>query len=259
MKGLPQGIGAEPKKLILLGAILLIGVIVVWVQYRPDAGQTVAASASSSQTVASIKPVPAQVPEPKPSARTADPVIQVPQRHAAGAAGIAVGNSRTMEDFHPSLKVKDDLDVSKIDPRIRQELLAKLRAVPMEGGSRSLFEFSKAPEPPAPKVDPIQPTAVPVPPPAPPAPKPPKEPAGPPPPPPIPFKYYGYAGMTTDGQFRGLFREGDPSTGNMFIARENETLENRYKIIRLGIKSAVVEDTTNHNQQTLALLEEQTQ
>ena len=162
-----------------------------------------------------------------------------------------------MEDFHPTLKVKDDLDISKIDPRIKQDLLAKVRAVPMEGGSRSLFEFSKPPEPPAPKVDPITPGPVPVPPPA--AVTPPKGPTGPPtppPPPPIPFKYYGYAGKATDGQLQGFFREGDTNTGDLFMGKENETIKNRYKIIRIGIKSAVVEDTTNHNQQTLGLLEE---
>jgi hypothetical protein len=160
-----------------------------------------------------------------------------------------------MADFHPSLKVKDDLDVTKVDPRIRQDLLAKVRAVPMEGGSRSLFEFGKAPEPSAPKVDPIKPTApVVVPPPAPP-PKVVTTTPGPPPVPPIPFKYYGY-GKDSDGQLQGFFREGDPNTGDIFPAREGETVEKRYKIIRIGIKSAVVEDTTNHNQQTLGLLEE---
>jgi hypothetical protein len=255
MKALPKGVGAEPKKLMLLGGILLVGAIVLWVQYRPDAAQqTVAASTTPSQTVV-IKQVPEQTPAPTGSARTADPVIQVPQRRTSGG-GFPSGNARSMADFHPSLKMKDDLDVSKVDPRIRQDLLAKVRAIPMEGGSRSLFEFSKPPEPPAPKVEAIKPTApVVVPPPVtkvvtlPPPP-------GPPPPTPIPFKYYGYAGKTTDGQLEGFFREGDASTGDIFPAREGETLEKRYKIIRIGIKSATVEDTTNHNQQTLPLLEE---
>ena len=33
-------------------------------------------------------------------------------------------------------------------------------------------------------------------------------------------------------------------------------IKNRYKVVRIGIKSAVVEDTTNHNEQTLRLPEE---
>jgi hypothetical protein len=259
MKALPKGVGAEPKKLALLGAIVVVGGGVVWMENRSDAPvQSVAASTTLPQTAGSTQPVPGLVPESRPSARTADPVIPLAQRHASGSSsggGLPSGSSRTMEDFHPSLKVKDDLDVTKIDPRIRQDLLAKVRAVPMEGGSRSLFEFSKAPEALMPKVDPIKPTSVPVPPPA-VVSKAPKEPPGPPPPPPVPFKYYGYAGKATDGQLQGFFREGDATTGDIFMAQENETLKNRYKIIRIGIKSAVVEDTTNHNQETLKLLEE---
>jgi hypothetical protein len=264
MKALPKNVGAEPKKLALLGAILVLGGVVYWIENRSDAPvQTVAASTLTSagqpQTVGLVPPLPGTVSESRPSARTADPVISVPQRHAAGSTGSGgafPGNSRTMEDFHPSLKVKDDLDVSKIDPRIRQDLLVKVRAVPMEGGSRSLFEFSKAPEALMPKVDPIKPGPVTVPPPAVAAKQAPKEPPGPPPPPPIPFKYYGYAGKATDGQLQGFFREGDASTGDIFTAHEDQTLKNRYKIIRIGIKSAVVEDTTNQRQETLPLLEE---
>jgi hypothetical protein len=261
MNALPKGLGAEPKKLALLGGILVLLAVVYWTQHRSDAGQTVAASTTTSQSVAPVKPPAEAVPEPKGSARTADPEIATPQRHIPGgsSAGLAGTRSRTMEDFHPSLKVKDDLDVSKVDPRIREDLLAKLRAEPMLGGSRSLFEFGKPPEPPAPKVEPIKPAAVPVPPPAPVAPKPPAAPPAPPPPPPIPFKYYGYAGKAADGQLQGFFREGDAANEEEFIARENETLKNRYKIVRIGIKSALVEDTTNHNQQPLPLLEEQTQ
>ena len=245
MKALPKGLGAEPKKLALLGGILTVGVIVLWIENRSDnPTQTVVASTNPSQVL--VAPKQTRI-APTPS------VVPPPRRSSVGSSS----NSRTMEDFRPSLKVKDDLDISKVDPRIQQDLLAKVRAVPLEGGSRSLFEFSKAPEPPAPKVDPIKPgpVAVPVPPPAPTAPKAAKE-TVPPPPPPIPFKYYGYAGKATDGQLQGFFREGDASTGDIFPAKEGDTIKNRYKIVRIGIKSAVVEDTTNHNQQTLALLEE---
>jgi hypothetical protein len=255
MKIAPTAVGAEPKKLALLGAILVAGGAIYWFQNRSD-NPTVSASVTPPPAIPAIKQLPEALPEPKPSMKTADAVSPVPQRHLPGSGG---GGNSVMEDFHPSMKVKDDLDVSKIDPRIRLDLLAKVRAVPMEGGSSSLFEFSKAPEPPAPKVDPIKPAAVPVPPPvAGPAKTPPKE-AGPPPPAPIPFTYYGY-GKTSDGQLEGFFREGDakadPTTSEIHAAREGDTIKSRYKIVRIGIKSAVVEDTTNHNEQTLRLLEE---
>jgi hypothetical protein len=251
MKLAPTAVGAEPKKLAILGAILVAGGGIYWFQNRSDNPVSASVTPPPAQTAPPVKQLPAAG-----SSRTADPVIPVPQRRAPspGSAGSAV-----MEDFRPSMKVKDDLDVSKIDPRIRLDLLAKVRAVPMEGGSSSLFEFSKAPEPPAPKVDPIKPVPVPVPTPATNVSKPPPPPPAPPPPPPIPFTYYGY-GKTADGQLEGFFREGDakadPTTTEISTAREGDVLKNRYKIVRIGIKSAVVEDTTNHNEQTLRLIEE---
>jgi hypothetical protein len=43
---------------------------------------------------------------------------------------------------------------------------------------------------------------------------------------------------------------------DIFVAGENEMIRNRYKIIRIGISSAIVEDITNNNQQTLPLIAE---
>ena len=51
---------------------------------------------------------------------------------------------------------------------------------------------------------------------------------------------------------RAFFLDGD----DILVAGENETVKNRYKIVRIGVNSAVVEDTTNKNQQTLPLIEE---
>ena len=76
--------------------------------------------------------------------------------------------------------------------------------------------------------------------------------SSPPPPPPIPLKFYGYAGTPRSGSRGGFFLDGE----EIVVARENEVYKNRYKIIRVGVNSAVVEDTHNKNQQTLALVEE---
>ena len=154
------------------------------------------------------------------------------------------------------MKLKEDMDVTKIDPTLREDLLAKVRQVGMAGGSRSLFEFSKPPEADAPKV-----TVVPVPLPAAPKATIPVEPVKsvPPPPPPIPLKYYGYAKPSGDGKLRGMFLEGDPNTGDYYIVGENELIKNRYKVIRIGIKVAELEDTSNSNRQTMQLVEEQSQ
>jgi len=71
-------------------------------------------------------------------------------------------------------------------------------------------------------------------------------------PPQIPLKFYGYINGQRGGIRQAFFLEGD----DIFVAGENETIDKRYKVIRIGINSAVVEDTTNKNQQTLPLVEE---
>ena len=48
----------------------------------------------------------------------------------------------------------------------------------------------------------------------------------------------------------------DDQSDDIFVAGEDEMIRNRYKIVRIGVNSAVVEDTTNSNQQTLPLIEE---
>ncbi len=51
---------------------------------------------------------------------------------------------------------------------------------------------------------------------------------------------------------RALFMEGE----DIFVAGENDMVNNRFKIIRISANSAVVEDTVTKNQQTLPLVEE---
>jgi hypothetical protein len=124
----------------------------------------------------------------------------------------------------------------------------------MEGGARSVFDFGAAPVPPPPKVDPIQVGAIAD------AQKREKDrladlalhPPTPPTPhaPPIPLKFYGYAKTTAARQ--AFFLDGD----DPLIKGENDIIRGRYKIIRIGINSATVEDLQFHDQQTLPLVAE---
>jgi hypothetical protein len=134
---------------------------------------------------------------------------------------------------------------------LRLDLLAKLKTVDAQGGARSLFEISAAPpeeakaigkEPEkiviAPKmVGPIQ--------------EKPPEPLPEPKAPPIPLKFYGFVNKTKVGDKRAFFLDGE----DIVIAAEGDTIKKRYKIVRIGVNSAVVEDTEfkNNNQQTLPL------
>ena len=230
---MPTGLGAEPKKLAILGALVLA----VAGAYKLSSGAAANPEASPASGAGDrISPA-------APSPNAPAPPRRVLTR--------SPGSSGSIADFHPTLKLDEGADVSKIDPTLRLDLLAKLQQVPMEGGSRNLFEFSEPPPPPVPKVI-VKPAMV-----GPQAPPPPAKPVDttpppPPPPPPIPLKFYGYAGTTRDGVRRAFFLDGD----DIYTPAENEVVKGRYKIIRIGVNSAVVEDTTNHNQQTLPLVEE---
>jgi hypothetical protein len=226
------GVGAEPKKIAILAGLLAVGAIF----YYTNSG-----SGGSE-------------PSPSPAPRGAQPVTspRVPVRSGGPARTRAAqkGSSQNTREFRPSFKFKD-IDPSSIDPTLHLNLLAQLQDVKAEAGSRSLFEIGK--EPPAEiKVKEPEKIAVAAPFVG------PKEPPPPPPPPPdpkappIPLKFYGFVNPSkaaTDK--RAFFLHGE----DIVIAREGETVEKRYKIVRIGVNSAVVEDTQfkSNNQQTLPL------
>jgi hypothetical protein len=243
MKALPTKVGAQPKQIKILAGLVVVFLVVYFMNRTP-----------SSPDAAPSTPRPIVIP---PAARPGGP-RDLPSMPTPLDRGPARGGSRSSEDFRPSLKLKEGADVSRIDPTLKLDLLAKLRNVSMEGGSRSIFEFSQPPPPPPPKVAAIKP-GTPGAPGGPPLPKPPAPIGGeaavkPPAPPatPIPLKFYGYSNTPRNGPKRAFFLDGE----DIFVAGENEMIRNRYKIIKIGINSAVVEDTTNKNQQTLPLIEE---
>jgi hypothetical protein len=243
MSWLPANLGAERKKVIWLGGLVIaIPVVYFWSTYSSDSP----GPAASAPRAAADRSIPAIPLTPAAPSRN-EPAIVTPQR--TGRGGVRVANAGG--DFRPSLKLPEGTDVSAIDPTLHLGLLAKLRNLPMEGGARSVFKEGAAPAPPAP--DPVKIAVGPMVPKAggPGSAEPPK-PTGPPPtppPPPIPLKFYGYENKQKK---RAFFMEGD----DIFVVGENETVHNRYKIIKIGVNSAIVEDTTDKHQQTLPLVEE---
>lgn len=249
MSWLPSNLGGERKKVIWLIGLLLTAVVAYFISSSSDSPP---ASASAPRTAAE-RSSPGGIPltPAAPSrGKNSGPAVITPQRTARGAPRGATAGA----DFRPSLKLPEGTDVSAIDPTLHLGLLAKLRNLPMEGGSRSVFKEGAAPAPPAPdpvtiKPGPIVAKAGDA------ANAGPPKPAGPPtppPPPPIPLKFYGYANQQKGGPKRAFFLEGE----DIFVAGENETVHNRYKIIKIGVNSAVVEDTADKHQQTLPLVEE---
>jgi len=228
-------VGAEPKKVaVLMGLLAVAG-------YLYFSG---AASEEPAQTSRPTAPAaaPPEIARPKPA----------PRLEARGSLG---------REFRPSLRrarPEERPDPMTVDPTLRLELLARLQKVEAERPRRSLFDFSappppplKTPEPkvvprPAEEVDNSESES-----------KPAEIEARPvkPPPPPIPLKFYGFISPAERAERRAFFLDGD----DIFVAGEGELIRKRYKVVRIGLNSAVVEDTEHNHQQTLPLIEQKGQ
>ena len=232
-KWMPTGLGAEPKKVLFLIGLLALSPLAYYYGTSSDTPVTPAASPKAGRvTLPVVEPSVAVRPAPRPASRAA---------------------RNSTDDFRPSLKLPEDFDLSKVDPTLKTDLLAKVRGVDA-GSSRSLFEFYTPPPPPPPPTKPIIPTGPKEDPFAKAEPPKPAAPPPPPPPPPIPLKYYGYAGAPRAGsKLKAFFLEGEDT----FVVGENDMVKSRYRIVRIGATSAEVEDTVSKNKQTLRLLERQ--
>ena len=222
-------LGADRKKLYVLGALILIGGYFFYTN--------VLSGPSSPAPVRPTRPTALSNPYPETQAASRRPAP----------------SSRSNEEFRPSLKPKrpeERVDPMSIDPTLRLDLLAKVQAVNIEGGRRNLFSVGAPPLPPEPAVSVKGATAtarVMGPQPPPPPPQPPAE----PPPPPITLKYYGYSSARSDNHKRAFFLDGD----DILVAAEGETVKKRYRVVRIGVNSVVMEDTQFKHEQTLPLQE----
>ncbi len=256
MKVVPDKFGGSPKQKMFLGGLVVV-LILVWIFNRdssPSPGP-ISSSGGTAGTTApgALAPLPGSNTGPRATPGQTMPQPPMPQQRRAQSSSRngGAGGARVVEDFHPSIKPKEGVDITQFDPTIKLVLLAKVKHVEIEGGTRSLFELGAPPPPPPPPVGAIKPGL--------PGPATPPvtiaKPPGPPPPPPptpIPFKFYGYAAPPRSGPRRAFFIDGE----EIFIKGENEMIRDRYKIIRIGVNSAVVEDTKDKHQQTLPLEEE---
>lgn len=234
MNLLPDKIGGSKKQYMWLGGLLLALVAVFVINRTPS----------------SPGPPPnTSAPTKIPSIARQGPVIP----EVSNGPKLATRSAHRADDFRPSLKLPEGTDVTKIDPTLKIDLLAKLQKVPLEGGARSVFDYGQPPPPPPPPpVAPIKPEVIA-------AQKAAHDAAEAakktikPPPPPIPLKFYGYANKSS-GPARQAFFLMDAD--DIEIKAENDVIKGRYKVIRIGINSAVVEDLQNHDQQTLPLVAE---
>lgn len=235
MNLMPSKLGADPKKIAILGVLVASAVVLYFYNSNSGGGD------SSSPTPAPSRPRTAiTAPSGAVAQRAAErPSFRRVQQDAGGT-----------REFRPSFKPKN-IDPATIDPTLRLDLLAKLKKVDVDAGMRSLFEISAAP-PTATEVNVKEPAKIAIghpfvgpvlPKPALPAPEPKA--------PPIPLKFYGFINKNKGGDRRAFFLDGE----DIVIAGEGDTIKKRYKILRIGVNSAVVEDTEfkSNNQQTLPL------
>ncbi len=155
------------------------------------------------------------------------PAADVHSLPGKATAGSATGATKTARKPHPLL-------AQTLDPTLRFDLLKSSEDVTYKGTGRDIFR-SQPEEAPIPKPLPPdkQPNIV----------------QAPPPPPPIPLKFYGFASRK-DGNKRIFLSKGE----DIFVAKEGDIVDRRYKIVHIGPNSVEVQDVlTNYPPQTLPL------
>lgn len=258
-------VGAERKKIAILAGLGLVAAYLFYTNVF-DSGE--AAPSASGRPAASA---PGTVVAPKG-------VGPVPQDAARPNVTRLGSNRRESREFRPSLKRRpeDALDSSSVDPTLRLDLLTRLESVSVSNAGRNLFEFGSAPpvqvaegeKKPEPKIIPVRPVQGPKPPPT-------EEEmkatsaAAKPKAPPIPLRYFGFInparGGTVSAGVAAMAAGGAPGTKRAFfldneevlVANEGELLKKRYKVVRIGINSVEMEDTTfSGDKQILPLVEQ---
>lgn len=157
------------------------------------------------------------------------PLTPVPQPTDRRTSNRTTGRKRV------SLKEQRAPVLNSLDPRLRLGLLRSTEDTIYEGHGRNIFraQMEEIPQPVA-TAKLHQPEV--------------QVPTGPPPPPPINLKFYGFANKP--GEPRRIFlTKGE----DVFIAREGEIVDHRYKVVRINLNSVEIEDVLSNNRQSIPL------
>jgi len=155
-----------------------------------------------------------------------------------------------VEQAHPALKITGKRKPAtgkkakepardNLDPTLRLDLLASIEQIKYEGSGRNIFMSQPDPEIPKPVASGASDQG--------------KEnqpyvPPAPPPPPPINLKFIGFA--SEPGEVKKIFlSQGE----DVFIAREGEIVDRRYKVLRISPNAVEVEDVINSHSQQIPL------
>ena len=147
--------------------------------------------------------------------------------------------ARRVKNVVPRSQQKKNAQVAapSLDPRLRLDLLRSSEQIAYAGTGRNIFQDQperiatpvrkviEQPQPP--------PTIIP-----------------PPPPPPINLRFFGFANRP--GEAKQIFlAEGD----DVFIAKQGDIVDRRYKVIQIQQNSVIIEDVLNNNRQTIPLVQ----
>ena len=122
-----------------------------------------------------------------------------------------------------------------LDPTLRTDLLKISEDTKYEGTGRNIFKaFVEIPKPIV-QVATQEPSQQ-------------QGPALPPPPPPIDLKFYGYA-TPTGGTRRIFLVQGE----DIFVAREGDIVDRRYKVVRISPTAVEILDVLSNNRQSIPL------
>ena len=127
---------------------------------------------------------------------------------------------------------------STLDPRLHWPELTASQNVKYEAGGRNIFKMEEQQI--SKMVGPARLTEM--------GPPPPPTPTPTPPPPPIPLKFYGFASKGSEPKRIFLNDEGE-----VFVARQGDILERKYKVIQINNTSVIIEDVLYNNRQTIQL------
>ena len=124
---------------------------------------------------------------------------------------------------------------SSLDPELRYDWLQASEDTKYEGAGRNIFKAqAEIPQPVAPVGDKETEAE--------------KGPPPPPPPPPINLKFFGFANKPGEAK-RIFLSQGE----DVFIASEGDTVDRRYKVMRISPTSVEIEDEMNNNRQSIPL------
>jgi hypothetical protein len=122
-----------------------------------------------------------------------------------------------------------------LDPTLRLDLLKSSEETRYEGAGRNIFKvFVEIPKIVTPPVTPQREEA--------------KGPPPPAPPPPINLKFYGFA--TPQGGAKRIFLA---KNEDVFIAKEGDIVDRRYKVVRISQNAVEILDVLSNNRQSIPL------